>query len=366
MHYAPAMLMSRGLASLLVVGLGLASLGASCGQAGLALMPGVINNPANRSLRQALFRFATSEMCTELTTRTVPLALHEGDPAIGRFFPNSCGVQELANENLLVQLAGHGYAWSNISRRLGFVANAGVEYEHDFLMNGSTMYVYFRQRSTSAAELRTQMIEAPNAGPLGPLFGNLQRTVQELGNRLLAAELTRGFTVIRDSSGDTSFSLGLLEVGARPFVPFDKGESDWPLLANERTEVHAGQRDFTGPYRIGGPGQALYVTVTVEGAPTVDLVAVRKDMGDAWIAAYERDPVAGPPPGPPAFEEAVVAPPPGGNPPPVHRRMLRLPPGWYYIVMDNTATAGPSAPPAIAGDDRAALVSYAVQLGDAP
>jgi hypothetical protein len=46
--------------------------------------------------------------------------------------------------------------------------------------------------------------------------------------------------------------------------------------------------------------------------------------------------------------------------------MIRVPKGAYYVVLDNTSTAGKSAPPTTALDDRAALVSLAVELGDAP
>ena len=47
-------------------------------------------------------------------------------------------------------------------------------------------------------------------------------------------------------------------------------------------------------------------------------------------------------------------------------RTLALPPGYYYLVLDNTASAGRTSPPNAANDDRAALVSYAIEIGDAP
>ncbi|MCC6523632.1 MAG: hypothetical protein IT373_13335 [Polyangiaceae bacterium] len=361
------MLSRAALVRLLAAFIGLASLGATCGQAGLAVMPGVINNPANHALRQALLGFATSEMCSELLHRSVPLSLRDGDPTIGRFYPQTCQVQQVANENLYVSFAGHGYAWSSLSKRIGFVASAGVQYEYDFLMDGGTMYVYFRQVSTGASEFRPTMVEAPSAGALGPLIGaNLQGFVQQLGSRLLAAELAKGFTVVRHGDGDTTFSLGVLETGTRPFAPFDRAESSWPLLANERTEIHTGQRDYTGPYLVDGSGEALYLTLALEGAPAVDVLVVPKELGDAWLGAYEQQGPAGPPPGQPLADEPVAATPTVGTPPPVYRRMFRLPRGSYYIVLDNTATAGASVPAGVPGDDRAALVSYAVQLGDAP
>ena len=47
------------------------------------------------------------------------------------------------------------------------------------------------------------------------------------------------------------------------------------------------------------------------------------------------------------------------------RRAFPVSPGTYYLVFDNTPTAGQVAPPVTAFDDRAAVVSYLIQIGDA-
>ncbi|MEM9694286.1 MAG: hypothetical protein AAGA56_17175, partial [Myxococcota bacterium] len=88
-------------AVLLAVFASLASLGASCSQSAVTLLPGVVNDPSNRSLRRSIFRFATDEICEELLQRSVPLKLRPSDPNIGRFFPLSCNITELANEKNL-------------------------------------------------------------------------------------------------------------------------------------------------------------------------------------------------------------------------------------------------------------------------
>jgi hypothetical protein len=49
-----------------------------------------------------------------------------------------------------------------------------------------------------------------------------------------------------------------------------------------------------------------------------------------------------------------------------YKKSLPVAKGRYYFVVDNTATAGRVSPPQTAFDDRAALVNYAVQVGDAP
>jgi hypothetical protein len=52
-----------------------------------------------------------------------------------------------------------------------------------------------------------------------------------------------------------------------------------------------------------------------------------------------------------------------------YQRAVPLPAGLYYVVIDNTSVAGQAAPPAplfgVVGDT-AAIVNYAIQLGDAP
>ncbi|MBW2522680.1 MAG: hypothetical protein JRI23_00830 [Deltaproteobacteria bacterium] len=356
--------------------LGLASLGASCGTTAVSIMPGVVNDTGNRSLRRALLSFATGTLCMELQARTIPLTLRADDPALGRFFPTTCSVQELANDNLFVQFSGHGYGWSNLTGRIGFEAAGAVEYRHDFLMDGSTMYVYFRQKQTQSSDFRVYMVErgagVPSGGVAGAAIAQVLGTsvasaAQQIGVQILEHQLAQGFTVVRESDATVTFTLGLLEKGARPALPFDRGESDWTVLANERTELHVGQRDYTGPYTITDDDEALYLTALLEGAPKVDVLVIGKGACDPWIQSYERQPAAPAPPVAPISDETIEAAQPVPNrPPPLWRRTLRLPPGSYYVVFDNTSSAGQTAPTPRGMDDRAALLSYAVQLGDAP
>jgi len=48
------------------------------------------------------------------------------------------------------------------------------------------------------------------------------------------------------------------------------------------------------------------------------------------------------------------------------RKVLPVAKGRYYLIVDNSPTAGRVAPPVVRLDDRAALVNYVVQVGDAP
>ncbi len=342
------------------------SLGASCGQRAITLMPGIVNDPGNRTLRRAIFSFAIDKLCGEMKSRSLPLRMGNADPSIGRFYPVACSVTQLGNENLFVQFIGHGYAWTNVTGRMGFEAAASVEYDHDFLVDGSSMYVYFKQVNTQSSSFKTLMVERSDGGvvrgAVSLLGADVQTVSQEVGRRVLQSELARGFTVVRDGDGEVSFALGVLEKGKRPLAPFDKGESDWLLLANDRGEIHTGQRDFLGPFDVADAKHALVLNLAIEGAAAIDVLVVPKTTGDSWLAQYERYAQTAAPPLPPQLDVVIASPPNPSAPPAPWRWQLPLPPGSYYLVLDNTATAGKTSPPADAMDDRAALVSYGVQL----
>jgi hypothetical protein len=341
-------------------------LGASCGQTALSVMPGVVNSTGNLSLRRAILSFGTNQICSEMLRRSVLLRLREEDPGTGRFFPTSCYVQDMSNQNLFVQFGGYGYLWANLTKRVGFDASAGVEYEPDFRMDGSTMYVYFRQKSTPASKFTTRFVEQPTPAvvsalpvpvPGGPISN--AEMLNTFGPQLLKSELARGFTVIRESDGTVQFGVGIVQKGERPQVPFTITPSGRMVLVNERTEVHQSQRDFVGPIEVKSKGQALYLTAAVDGAAGADVILVPKAIGDAWLQTYTTQAALTPPPAYPTLDDQVFA----GM---MWRRTVPLPAGLYYVVLDNSSAAGRTHPPNVAGDDRAAMISVAIELGDAP
>jgi hypothetical protein len=356
----------------LAQGLGLTSIAAAavlsattlgCTSQGLlAIMPGTINDPSNRTLRQELLAEGMSEMCEELMKRSVPLHLRDEDPGMGRIFPTSCQTRPLANGNLQLDFAGRGYAWTNVTKRMGFSASATVEYETDFQLDGSTMYVYFRHKGTPANKLDVIMTEQVAQNPLGsvlPGVANPQQLLAPLAAKLFQEELARGFTVVRDEDGYATFALGVLPLGQRPTAPFDREDGGREVLVNERIEVHQGQRDYIGPFLVEYEDMALFVTAGVEGAPAVDIVVVADAVGSQWTESAITKPGADAPPGTPVYEESLAT-------GPLLRRAIRVPPGRIYLVVDNTATAGKTAPGGSVGDDRAALVNLGVELDDAP
>jgi hypothetical protein len=335
------------------------AVGASCGQSALGLFPGVVNDPGNLALRKAILGFGTSKICEEVYKRSLPLKLHEEDPIIGRFHATKCQVQPLANGNLSVTFGGFGWVWTNLTQRMSFEASGAVEYDTDFLMDGSSMYVYFRQRSTSAATFAIKLVEQPQtAAALGGinLAAGGQSVANELGGQIMRGEIAKGFTVIRSPGGDVEFGLGTIEKGAHPTSPYRPDAHGNSVLENERCEIHQNQRDFLGPIDVP-KGYKLGVTLAVDGAPGADLLVVPRYMGEPWLQTYTTQAVTTAPPGVPVLDETVFS-------GPIWHRALTLPPGSYYLVLDNTSTAGRSAPPGFAKDDRAALVSYSLTLED--
>lgn len=358
-----------------VLGLGASGLGCSP-QSYLAIMPGVVNNPDNYTLRRELLAFGTGSLCKELLQRSVPLKINADDPTLGRFYAKQCNVETLQNNgDLYVQFGGSGYAWTNLTKRIGFNASAAVQYAQDFRLDGSTMYVYFKPAAVTAKKFEQIMVEGgqlPDT-PVNLLLpgGTAQGFVNQVGEGMLNYELGRGFTVIRDSDGEVTFSVGYVAPGEKPLAPYEERGGRF-LYLNERVEVHQNQRDYAGPFTVESSGQALYVTALVEGAAGVDLLVVPRASGDVWIQQYLTTPQAGAAPAPALHDEpvaAVVSLPgaiPGAPTAPAQpfRRKIKLPKGAYYVVIDNTSTAGRTQPGGALLDDRAAMVSLAVELGD--
>ena len=329
-------------------------LGASCGQSALGILPGVINDPKNVSLRKSILEYGTGRLCADLMKRSVPMRARVEDPIAGRVFPTGCAARDLANRDLFVQVGGRGYLWNNLAQRVGFTLGGYLAYDTDFQLDGSTMYVYFRQRVANV-EARTTLVEQPQAAffgglPAAPGGKSLNDT---MANQLMQAELARGFTVIRDSSGYIEVGPGMVPPGKHPIAPF-KGSDGREVVVNDRSELHASQRDFVGPFEVP-QGKKLVLSVGIDGAPAADVLLVPRALGEAWLQSYLTQAQTTPPPGQPFVDEPVFS---GA----VWRKTLPVPAGQYYLVLDNTATAGRTNPTAYAHDDRAVLASYAIEL----
>ena len=322
---------------------------------------GVMNDPSNKSLRFDILKFGLATFCGEMLKGGAPLKFGDDEPVVGRFFAESCDSQVLddeAHKSFVVQYTGKGYAWTNVTQRLGFSSRGVVEYATDFQLNDGAMYVYFRPRLIDGAAFQTTLVESALAQGGLALAGV---NSNELGKHIVESQLRRGFTVIRrDSSGSTDFALGIVPPGERPFKPFEVKRTQKQILANERTEVHLGQQDYVGAFEVTDSNQALYLTVAVDGAPNADILVVAKPVGDTLLDGYLHAAGGASLSSPALLDDTATQ---GSG---LWRRFVNVDPGRYYVIVDNSAKLGKSAPDTSAKDDAAAKVDYLILVGDRP
>ncbi len=278
---------------------------------------------------------------------------------IGRFYPNQCNANE--GDLLNVQFAGYGYAWTNVTKKITFTGAGAAAYRYDFQVtegDACDIYSYFRPARVDNASFQQHRIESQMVS----VFSGLSSFGNDFGRQTVSKKLQEGFTVIARDGNETQidFALGIVPLGKRPFHPYQVDSSDGKVTyENDRTEVHQNQRDFVGPIEVPDDGKALTLTLNVDGAPGVDVIVVPTSIGQAWRDQYIQQIGTAGPPSPGRVDEPVAQ----GV---IWRRTVPLPKGAYYVVIDNTTTAGRTSLPANPNDDRAAAVSYGIELGDAP
>jgi hypothetical protein len=281
--------------------------------------------------------------------------MREDEPVVGRFFARSCNYQELESGDVFVQVAGIGYTWTNATLRMSFEASGAIQYNQDFLMDGSTMYAYFRTRMIASKAFDVKMVEQGSL--VGPTIAVI---ADKVGKDVVEGQLQRGFTVIRDKDGTVDFAVGLVEKGKRPVKPFEVRGNDRVTMMNERTTVPGNQLEFLGPFSVDSNKRALYLTLAIDGVPAVDVMVVDKSTGDQWLDQFVRSPGVSQPPMSPLMLDMV----------PIRMQWQKTVPvakGHYYVVVDNSAAVGNVAPPVTGGFiPPGALVNVVVQVGDAP
>jgi hypothetical protein len=114
-----------------------------------------------------------------------------------------------------------------------------------------------------------------------------------------------------------------------------------------------------GGFELTEEGQALTITASIDGAPTVDFLLLSAQAGRTMLGSYVTRPGAVALPEAPRLEDVISY----GQP---WQRTVPVPPGTYYLLFDDSAVAGRSAPPQAQGDDRAVKIDYVVQVGEAP
>lgn len=315
---------------------------------------GVTNDPSNKSLRFDLLSYGMDRFCVEMRRRGAPLKLSDHEPVLGRFFADGCSAQVIDNadrQSVVVRFSGKGYAWTNLTGRIGFASTGLVEYAADFQLHDAGMYIYFRPRSVGQATFQTLLIESDMARAG---LGVTGVDPQAVGKDIIERQLARGFTVIRDSErGEVHYATGLVPVGQRPFEPYRVVESSKVTLDNDRTELHPGQQDFVGGIHVAEGDRRLSLSLALDGAPAVDVFVVPEIDGQTMLQSYVTRAGGAPLPRAPlldvelrASQESALA--------------LDIPAGNYFLILDHGTSAGRSSPSA---GQQAAKIDYLVQLG---
>ncbi len=163
-----------------------------------------VNDPSNRTLRVELIELGLGELCREMTSRLAPLRRQPSEPAVGRFAARTCevGSRDAEQKRLGVRFEGEGVAFLRPTGRIGFSSAASVTYAPDFRLRDGELYVYFRAVGVESVGMRVLMVEEPLAR-----FGVAiaPGAADALGREVLAAELGRGFTVVRRRDGSAAF-----------------------------------------------------------------------------------------------------------------------------------------------------------------
>jgi hypothetical protein len=298
-------------------------------------------------------------MCPEMLKRGAPLSLVPGGNTLGRFFPSSCRtIVDDNQQTVALDFAGTGYAWTPIAGRVGFSMQTVAEYRPDFRLEDDATYVFARLNRVvtgpnfALGAVENPMVDWASRTPAGYL-------ATTFGAQIVQSQLAGGFTVVRTDDGD-DFTLGILTPPARPKHPFNLGNNDRLTLANETTEVRAGQVDFVGPLEVADTDQALFVRARVAG-PAIDALVVARSLGDPWREGLQHGAQLAPPPGSPVASLVLQ---PGSA---AGEQRIPLPPGQYYLVLDNSNRVGSVAPPwtpiNVLGASTA-IVACAVELGD--
>jgi hypothetical protein len=317
---------------------------------------GTINAPSSLSMRKSMLRKGMGDFCKHMLERNAPLRLAPESPVIGRFYPQQCVAPE--GDDLNVTFSGFGYGYTNVSKKTTFTASAAALYRYDFLVTEGErcdVYAYFRTSRLDSSNFAVHRIE----GQAANLLNQFTSMGESMGKQLVGKKLGEGFTVIHyTETNSDDFGLGIIPLGQKPFHPYQVHGKDRITYENERTEVHQNQRDFVGPINVEDSGRSLFVTAQMDGAPAIDLLIMRKPEGDASLQLYyeyaQSGQLAAPPIAGEILQQGIEV-----------KRAVPVPPGMYYVVFDNTPTAGQVAPPVNALDDRAAVVNYLIQIGDA-
>ena len=164
------------------------------------------------------------------------------------------------------------------------------------------MYLYFRTKHIAATSFQAGHDRKP-APPTWPVAGARAASPNKFGRQVVAEELTRGFTVIREPDGTRRFGLGIIEKGKDALSPVPN-----PRQGKVARSPTSASRSTPGSASSSAPSKSIRRAsrfsspLGVDGAEAVDLLVVPKDTGDQWLSLYIHQPRTTPPPLPAAHE----------------------------------------------------------------
>lgn len=288
--------------------------------------------------------------------RSTVLKMENDQAGMGRFFPTQCQKMDMENGDVFVRFSGIGYAHTNMTRKVTFQMAGAVQYNQDFQVSEDCdIYAYFRPRQISGENFQVNKIESQAAS----YMNSISNMGDSFGRNLLSTKLREGFTVIHDRDEHDSFSLGILTVGQRPMAAIQVNGKDRIPYENQRIEVHQNQREFVGPIEVRESGQSIFIHAKTDGGVPLDAMVFTQQAANAALMQYVELPTVQPIAAPPLWADVIPAQSVG------YARAVATPPGIYYVVFDNSAVAGAANPVGAAHEDRAALLDYAIQIGEA-
>jgi hypothetical protein len=301
--------------------------------------------------------FGAKKICPQVLASGIGLRLTNGGDIVGRFFPNRCEQRvDDTHQTVTVAFAGTGFAWMPVTGRVGFAAQAAVEYKMDFRLTDDAIYVFGVLASSppppqfQLGAIENKIADWAAKSPVGFL-------ASAFGAQILASQLAAGFTAIRTDRGD-EFALGHLEPPSHPPKPFSLSGNDRVLYASETTELHRDQIDILGPFDVAEKHQALYLRFQVAG-PALEAFIWPRTVIEPWREGLQTGMALTAPPQPPVTGFVLS--------PGINQQRVPLNPGTYMIILDASTHLGSLNPPFNPLDmlgAGAARVSIAVELGD--
>ena len=207
------------------------------------------------------------QFCAQMQTRDAPLrSLRQGRPSSG------ASMQPSARRRSSRAATGSSSSpdtatLGRISRRSWtFTMSGGVDYNADFQMSGSTMYIYFRPRAGDVEQLRIARHRAAGrAIPELPLEPG--EHVRDPARERAAPGRLHGHP--RLGTGGPIFRSGSSTSASVRSTPYDVHGSDRVTWENPRVEVQwqTSAPTSQGLIEVTDSGRAIYVTGQVDGVP---------------------------------------------------------------------------------------------------